>query len=165
MKHLLNIALLFWIAISSAQTKLELTPDGFQPLEMKTPNLPIDQLLQASKSWAPYYNKKGYDVSDVTANSLKIEARAENAFYSYNVGVKYDYDIVYTLKIVFEEDKQYKLSISVKEIYADKVLLKTTTTDFFNAEGKLKDDYRDAKPSLENTINRIVKSYANYIDQ
>ena len=135
------------------------------PLELKTPDRPLDQLFQASKSWAPYYNKKGYDVFDVTENSLKIEARVANAFYSYNVGVKYNHDIVYTLKIEFEQNKKYTLSISVKEIYAENVLLKTTIADFFTDEGKLKDDFRDAKPSLENTINNIVKSYTNFIVQ
>jgi hypothetical protein len=165
MKHFLTIALFFWVAISLAQPKLELTPQGFLPVEMKTPNQPLDQLMEASKAWAPYYNKIGYTVSEVTLNSLVIEARNENAFYYYNVGVKYNHDITYRLKIVFEEGKTYKLSISVKEIYAENVLLKTTTADFFNTEGKLKDDFRDAKPSLENTINKIIKSFTVFINQ
>jgi hypothetical protein len=163
MKHFLNLALFFWFALSSAQAKLELTPQGFMPLDIKTPDRPLDQLIQTSKSWAPYYNKNGADVTEVTLNSMTIEARIENAFYSYNVGVKYNYDIRYALKIVFNKDRTYTLKIAVKEIYAENVLLKTTTADFFTAEGKLKDDFRDAKPSLENTINRIVKSYVEFM--
>lgn len=165
MKNLLTTTLLFFITICSAQTKLELTPQGFQTQELKTPDRLLDQLIEASKNWAPTYNKKRYDVSEVTTNSLVIEARYENGYYSYNVGVKYNHDIVYRLKVVFNEDKTYSLSISVKEIYAENVLLKTTTADFFTEDGKLKDDFRDAKPSLENTINRIVKSYVGYINQ
>ncbi|WP_293896336.1 hypothetical protein [Flavobacterium sp.] len=163
MKHILTIALFFWIVIVLAQTKLEITPQGLQLLELKTPNKPIDQLVELSKSWAPYYNKKGYDISEVTANSLTIEARVENAFYSYNVGVKYNHDVRYSLKILFREDKKYTLTFSVKEIYAENVLMKTTLADFFTSEGKLKDDFRDAKPSLENTINKIVRSYTDFI--
>lgn len=165
MKYQLIFTVFFWISICSAQTKLELTPQGFLPLEIKTPNQTIDQLLQVSKSWAYYYNKNGAAVFDVTENSLTIEARVVNAFYYYNFGVKHNHDIVYKLKIVFEENKKYKLSISVKEIYAENVQLKTTTADFFTADGKLKDDFRDAEPSLENTVNRIVNSYIKFIAQ
>lgn len=165
MKYLLHIALFFYITITSAQTKLELTPQGFQSLEMKTPNLPQDQLIQVSKAWAPYYNKNGYDVSEVTENSLLIDARVENAYYYYNVGVKYNCDIKYSLKIVFSEDKKYTLTITVKELYGENALLKTTVADFFTPEGKLKDDFRDAKPSLEKTVNSIVRSFTNFISR
>lgn len=163
MKYFLRIALFLFIATSNAQTKLELTPQGFMPLDMKTPNKQLDELIDTSKSWAAYYNKKGYDISEVTTNSLTIEAKDENAYYYYNVGVKYNNDIRYTLKINFNPDKTYTLKIAVKEIYAENVLLKTTVADFFTEEGKLKDDFRDAKPSLENTINGIVKSFTAFI--
>jgi hypothetical protein len=163
MKYLLHVALFFWIATSSAQPRLELKPQGFEKLELKTPNKPLDRLMELSKSWASYYNKNAPDISEVTLNSLTIEARVENAFYSYNVGVKNNYDIRYSLKISFNEDQKYTLSIAVKEIYTENVLVKTTVADFFNAEEKLKDDFRDAKPSLENTVNKIVKSYVNFI--
>ena len=163
MKYFLNIALFFFVTLSSAQTNLELTPQGFATLELKTPNKPLDQLITTSKSWASVYNKKGADVSEVTGNSLKIDAKIDNAYYSYNVGVKYNYGIRYTLKIAFQDNKTYTLSISVKEIYAKNTAIKTTTSDFFTAEGKLKDDFKDAKPSLENTINKILKSYTNFI--
>ena len=165
MKHLLNLTLLFWITLTSAQTKMELTPQGFQSMEIKTPNKTFDKLMEASKSWAPYYNKKGADVFNVTEKSLTIEARIESAYYYYNVGVKYYCDIVYSLKIAFQDDKTYTLHFTVKEIYAENVLKKTTVTDFFSPEGKLKDDFTDAKPSLEKTASTIVNSFINFIER
>lgn len=164
MQHLFTLILLIATGLVES-TKLELTPQGFQPLEIKTPNKPLDQLIQASKAWAEYYNKNGYDVSDVTENSLTIEAKIDNAYHTYNVGVKYNYDIKYRLKIVFKENKKYSLSITVKEIYTKNVLTKITTADFFTTDGKVKNDFRDAKPSLENTINKIIKSYPSFIAQ
>lgn len=165
MKHFLKIILFICITICSAQTKLELTPQGFIPLELKLPNKPLQQLIETSKTWAAYYNKAGYDVSEVTENSLTIEARDENAYHYWNVGVKYNCDIVYSLKIAFAENKTYSLKISVKEIHAKNVLLKTTTADFFTPDGKVKDDFRDAKPSLETTISKIVNSYVKFMAQ
>lgn len=66
---------------------------------------------------------------------------------------------------MFEENQKYTLTFIVKEIYIDNVLLKTTVADFFTSEGKLKEDYKDVKPSLESTANRIIKSYINFIAQ
>jgi len=165
MKHFLKIALLFCVFISSAQPKLEMTPQGFKPVEMDTPNKSLHKLLQLSKTWAANYNKKGYDVFDVTENSLTIEALSENAYYYWNLGVKYSYDIKYTLKIVFEENQKYTLTFTVKEIHTNAVQAKTTIADFFTPEGNLKEDFKDVQPSLENTVNQIVKSYTNFIAQ
>lgn len=165
MKHFLKITLFFWIVVSTAQTKLELTPKGFTPLEIEMPNQPIHKLIEQSKEWASYYNEKGSDVFAVTENSLTIEARYENGYYSWNLAVKYNFDIKYSLKIVFGENQKYTLTFIVKEIYMDRVPLKTTATDFFTSEGKLKDDFKDAKPSLESTANKIIKSYINFIAQ
>jgi hypothetical protein len=165
MKHFFKIVLLFWIVVSSAQTKLELTPKGFPPLEIEMPSHPIHELIELSKLWAPYYNTKGSDVFDVTENSLTIEARYENAYYYWNLGVQYNFDIKYSLKVVFGENQKYTLTFIVKEIYIDKVVLKTTVADFFTSEGKLKEDYKDVKPSLEKTANRIINSYSAFIAQ
>ncbi|HEU4791028.1 MAG TPA: hypothetical protein VFS71_15180 [Flavobacterium sp.] len=163
MNHFIKITLFFWIIASSAQEKLEMTQKGFLPLEMNIPNQPIHKLIEQSKEWARYYNEKGSDVFDVTENSLTIEARYENAYYYWNLAVKYNFDIKYSLKIVFGENQKYTLTFTVKEIYIDKVPLKTTVADFFTSEGKLKEDFKDVEPSLEKTANRIVNSYITFI--
>ena len=166
MKYFLSFALFFFVTVISAQTNIELTPQGFMTVESKSPNKPLDQLIRDSKSWAPFYNKKGYDISEVTENSLTIDAKVENAYHMYNVGVKYNYDITYKLKIAFDTSTNtYSLKISVKDIFTENIAVKTTTADFFTADGKVKDDYRDAKPLLEKTINKIVKSYINFMGQ
>ena len=165
MKHFIKITLFFWVVLCSAQTKLELTPKGFAPLEIEIPNQPTIKLIEKSKDWASYYNEKGSDVFAVTKNSLTIEARYENAYYYWNLGVKYYFDIKYSLKVVFGENQKYTLTFTVEEIYTDRVLIKTTVADFFTPEGKLKEDFKDAKPSLENTVNKIIKSYIIFLAQ
>ncbi len=72
---------------------------------------------------------------------------------------------MYSLKIAFQDDKTYTLHFTVKEIYAENVLKKTSVTDFFSPEGKLKDDFTDAKPSLEKTASNIVNSFINFIER
>lgn len=163
MKHLLFSLLLLCICNCRAQSPLEMTPQGFVPMTMNTPDKPFEKLLENSKSWAAFFNKKGYDVYDVTDNSLSIEALKEYAYIDRNMGVTYDYNIIYTLKIVFNENKKYTLTFVVKEIYANEALTKTTVADFFTPDGKLKSDFEEVKSSLERTAERIVTSYASFI--
>ena len=165
MKHFLKITLFFWMTVSLAQPKLEMTPKGFLPLEIEMPKRSIEKLIELSKSWAPYYNENGADVFDVTENSLTIDARYENAYYYWNLGVKYNFEIKYSLKIVFGQNQKYTLTFIVKEIYTENVPLKTTISDFYTPDGKLKEDFEQVKPSLEKTANRILKSYTNFIAQ
>ena len=163
MKYFLNIILLFWITLGVAQEKLELAPKGFKSIVMEMPDQSISKLLQISKTWAPFYNKNSYDVFDVTDHSLIIESFIDNACYYWNLGEKYNYNIKYTLKVVFGDDKKYTMTFTVKEIYAEEKLLNKTVADFFTTEGNLKEDYIDVKPSLEKTANQIVRSYTDFI--
>lgn len=165
MKYFLLTFLFFSISICSAQSGFEMNPQGFATQEMNAPKRTLDKLMELSKSWAAYYNKTGYDISEVTQNSFVIEARIENAYRLYNVGVKYNYDIRYRLKIVFEDNQKYTFSFSVKEIYTENIMVKTTTADFFTADGKVKDDFKDAKTSLEKTADKILKSFDAFIAQ
>lgn len=165
MKRFLTILLLFTAIQSWSQNVMEMTPNGFLPLSFKTPAKPLEKLIELSKSWAPFYNKDGYDVSEVTENSITVTALKLTACYYYNLGVRYDYNIRYTLKIVFNKDKTYTLTFNPKEFYANEVLTKTTISDFFLPDGRFKDDFKDVKPSLEITAERIVKSYIGYISK
>lgn len=146
-----------------SQPKLKMTPNGFAPVELPTPNFINEKLIEKSKSWAAYYNKNGFDVFNVTENSLTISALNENAYFYRNIGVTYSYNIRYNMTIVFKDNNTYSLTFEVKEIYAKEVLVQTTIADFFTPDGKLKEDYKEVKPSLEKTVNRIVKSYSSYI--
>lgn len=163
MKHFLQIALFFCVAISSAQVKLELTPEGFTSIEVELPKKSFDKIIELSKSWALIYNKKGADVYDVTQNALSIGALNEYAYYYWNLGEKYNYNIKYIMTLKFKENDKYALTFKVNEILTDNVLTKTTTADFFTAEGNVKQEYEDSKTSLENTVNKIVNSYVEFI--
>lgn len=153
---------LFLAASAIAQPKLELTPQGFLPIEITRPNKTNEKLVELSQSWAAQYNKEGYDVYDATENSLSIDGVRENAFFYRNVGEAFYHKITYTLKITFGE-KTCTMAFSVKEIYARKILLETTIADYFTPDGKLKEDMDEVKPSLESTANKIIKSYVNFI--
>lgn len=157
--------LLFVLSLTTcwSQEVSEMTPNGFGPMHFPTPAKANEKLIEASKSWAATYNKDGYDVTEVTENSLTVSALKKYACHYWHLGVRYDFNIRYTLKITFENDNTTKIVFNTKEFYANNVLTKTTIPDFFAADGKLKDDFKDVKPTLEATVDRMVKSYVSFI--
>ena len=163
MKNAVTLIMLLFISVLWSQPKVEMTPRGFAPVEIPTPNITLEKLIQNSKAWAAFYNKNPYDVYNVTENSLAIDGLIENAYFYRNLGETYYYNIKYTLLIVFKDDNKYTLTFTIKEIFAKEVRVKTTIADFFTPDDKLKEDYKEVKPSLERSANKLIKSYADYI--
>lgn len=163
MKNIVPLLLFFYSVIGLAQPKMEMTPKGFPAVEITTPNKPNEKLIEAAKAWAATFNKNGYDVYDVTRNSLKIDGLRRNAYFYRHLGETFTYNIKYTLEVIFRSDRTYSLVFSMKEAYAKEALVKTTISDFYLPDGKLKEDFTDVKPSLESTADKIVKSFSDFI--
>ncbi len=165
MKNCYLAILLLLFASASAQIKLELTPQGFPSTTIPRPQVIDDRLIEAVKNWVATYNEKneyGYDVSDVSSSGMTIEAYKRNAFYYTNKGEVFQHRIRYRMRLEFA-NQTIKTQFSVIEIYAQKNLLKLKTSEFFLPDGRLKDDYRDAKPSLEKTANAILNNFADFM--
>ncbi|HEX9980677.1 MAG TPA: hypothetical protein VGB50_08960 [Flavobacterium sp.] len=165
MKKPLLLLLFLYAMTASAQIRPELTSTGFPAFEFPRPDRPNERLIELSRSWLPYYNRGEADMYDVTANSFKIDAVRDNAFFYRNRGEVYNHAIRYTLHVVFDE-KTCRITFIVKDIFANNNTLSgLTVADFFAPDGRLKEDYEEVKPSLEATAASIVRSYINYINQ
>ncbi|MDR6966197.1 hypothetical protein J2X31_000190 [Flavobacterium arsenatis] len=164
MKKLLPLLCCFYCCLAFSQEKIELTPNGFPTVVIAKPNIPLENLIEASRSWALFYNKNGADVYEVTSNSLKIDALRKGAFAYYSLGERFTFDVKYTLAVEFG-DANYTLKLTVKEIYTDDKLIKSTLPDYFTPEGKLKQGFEDIKPSIEITVNKLIASFASYIQR
>lgn len=162
MKKLLTIFYAFYCCSAFAQEPLELTASGFPTLTIAKPNIPLENLIEASKSWALSYNKNGADVYEVTLNSLKIDALRKSAFAYYSLGERYNFDVRYTLAVEFR-DANYTLKLIVKEIYTDDKPIKSTIADYFTPEGKIKEGFEEIKPSLEITVNKLISSFVTFM--
>lgn len=167
MKKLLVLFLSFSIFPVFSQIKMELTPQGFAPVDIARPDVPLQKLEDRIRAWVSTYNEKnefGYDIYAVTDNGLKIDAHKMNAFYYRNRGEAYQHRIKYTLRVDYLE-KTLRVRFSIAEVYAGKNLLELSVADLFNPDGKLKGDYLDAKPSLEKTAGNIVGSFAVFLSE
>ena len=163
----LCLLIIFLPFFSLAQEWTVLRPDGFAPVTIPKPDKPIEEIVESSKFWADSFNRnerESFDVYDVTQSGLKIDAFRENAFFNRDRGRIFNFRIRYTLTVTFK-DSVCTILFSVPEIYTERTLTKIQLSDFFAADGRLKDDYDEAKPSLEKTVNRIIRSYAAYISQ
>lgn len=164
MKKFLLTAFFFYNCFAFSQDKIELSPNGFPTVTIVKPNIPLENLIEASKSWALFYNKKGADAYDVTSNSLKIDALKPSAFHYYSLGDPYFFTVKYTLAVEFGE-QNYTLKFTIKEIYMKDKLIESTIADYFTPEGKLKEGFEEIKPSLESTVNKMINSFASFIER
>lgn len=164
MKKLLTICCVFYCLFGFSQEPVQLTPNGYPTVTIPKPAIPLENLIEASKSWALFYNKNGADVYEVTSNSLKIDALRKDAFFYYSLGERYTFDVRYTLAVEFG-DRNYTLKFTVKEIYTDDKLLKSTIGSYFTPDGKLKEGFEEIKPSLDSTVNRLLNSFATYMQR
>ena len=158
MKNFTFLFLILFNSVCFAQDKFELTPTGLNPVEISRPSKTNEQLIETARAWADSYNRREYDIYDVTENSISIDGMKDNAFYYRNVGETYSFRIKYGLKLTFGTNS-ITMTYFVKEIYQKKTLIKSTIADYFTSDGELKEDFEDVKPSLEQTANNLLKSY------
>lgn len=167
-RRLITIICFLYAGTAAAQPQAELLPGGFATFEIDIPATPNEKLVELSKNWAMEYNhrktldQQGYDITDVTETSLTITAYRRNAFYYTNRGEAFDHDIRYEMRLAFNENR-YTLQFVVIGIYLDNSRIEYLLLDYFTTKGELKEGYSEIKPSLEATVNSIIKSHYNFI--
>lgn len=164
MKLLLQLFLIFFTISNYAQIKVEVTQNGIEPNSYteKIPTMTDERFIELSQIWAPEFSRGNSNITEVTANSLTIDAFRDNAFLYRNKGETFLHNIKYQLKVTKNGDS-YTASFKILEIYARKVLLKSTITDYFLPNGNLKEGFEEVKPSLERSLNIILNSYDRYL--
>ncbi|OYQ34076.1 hypothetical protein CHU92_12125 [Flavobacterium cyanobacteriorum] len=164
MKPLVVIAAVFiGVAASAQPQRAELTRSGFAPVTVSIPATPNEKLAELTRNWAmETYQRGGYDITGVTGNLLTVSAREDGAFFYRNKGEGFDHDIRYNMELSFAENS-YTATFTISEIYANDVRIEYNIPDYFTSAGTLKEDYEEVEPSLENTVNRIIRSHYNFI--
>jgi hypothetical protein len=164
MKRLMAIvAFLSFIIVKAQPPQAELSRTGFPAVDVSIPATPNEKLVDLTKNWALETYKRGnFDVSEVTDNTVTISAVERRAFFYRNKGEGFDHDIRFDMKITFSGNR-YTVNFIIKQIFADGVRIEYNIPDYFTSDGKLKEDYEEVKPSLEATVNKIIRSHYNFI--
>jgi len=153
------------LTVTAQPPRLELTPGGFEPVTVQIPATSAEKLIELSKNWAAETNKRrrGYDITNVTANTVTISAYKRNAFYYRNRGESFDFRIRYEMALTFD-NTSYTLAFKVVDIYAkDDNVQKTGLSNYFTSDGKLKEGFEEVEPSLETSVNDLVNSHYNFL--
>lgn len=164
MKRFLQYLLIFSAFSTYAQIKVEVTPNGINPNQIQEtiPPMTDERFIELSQMWIAEFSRGESNITEITANSLTIDAMRDNAFLYRNKGETFLHNIKYQLKISKNGDT-YTSSIKILEIYARKVLLESTIADYFLPNGNLKEGFEEVKPSLERSLNIILNSYDRYL--
>ena len=143
---------------------MELTPKGFDPnpIRVSIPFMTNEKFIDGTRLWIQEFSRGEADISEVTENSLTIDAFRDNAFFYRSLGDTFYQKVKYHIKLS-KEGNEYVLSFQITEIYAKKTLLKSGITDYFTPDGKMKDGFQDVKSSIEKTVGIILDSYNRYI--
>ena len=164
MKRILQLLLIFSAFSTYAQIKVEVTQNGINPNQIQEtiPPMTDERFIELSQMWIAEFSSGESNITEVTTNSLTIDAMRDNAFLYRNKGETFLHNIKYQLKISKNGDT-YTSSIKILEIYARKVLLESTIADYFLPNGNLKEGFEEVKPSLERSLNIILNSYDRYL--
>lgn len=163
MKNIYTFLLLFTTILSFGQSKSELLPNGtFPPVEENIKSMTNEKFIDGTNLWIAEFSRGEYDITEVTQNSLTIDAFRDNAFIYTNRGETFPHKVKYQLKIAKNGNK-YSANFKITEIHTKKTILESTMADYFTSEGKLKEGFEDVKPSMDRTVNIILGSFYRYI--
>ena len=163
MKNLYLFIFLFTAILSQAQSKSELLPNGtFPPVQENIKPMTSEKFIDGTNLWIGEFARGEYDITEVTENSLTIDAFRDNAFIYTNRGESFPHKVKYQLKIS-KNGNTYSANFRVTEIHTKKVILESSMADYFTSEGKLKEGFEEVKPTMDRTVNIILGSFYRYI--
>ena len=158
------LTLLTSVSLAQVSPKFELTKDGVQPIIIQLDSLNANSIYKKALNWIQETYKNPSEVlkTNIENETIRIDGFKNNAWFYKSLGSKNEYDMEYSFRIDIK-DYKIKLTFDVGQFWADgkKVLYNYTT--FFKSNGEIKGSYKDAKPSLEITMNELSNSLVEYI--
>ena len=165
MKLILQLLLLFSAFANYAQINVRVTQNGVDPnpTQGKIPAMTDERFIELTQNWIQEFSRGEFEITELTPNSMTIDAFRDNAFIYRNKGETFHHKIKYRMKVQ-KTGNTYTAGFQIAEIYANKVLLKSLISDYFLSNGNPKEGFEEVKPSLENSINIILNSYDRYLN-
>lgn len=165
MSRILSLLAFFCtIAVVAQPPRMELLPTGFAPITVNLPATMPEKLIELTQRWAYEYNlrEEGFDATNITANTITITANKDNAFFYRERGEAFDHEIRYEMNFTFN-DGNYTLAFVITDIFSRDKRLEYNIPNYYTSAGRLKSGYEELEPSLETTVNNIVRSHYNFI--
>ena len=153
------------LAFGQEIPQLKLTREGVEPIIVKADSLTASEIYKNALKWVQesYKNPDKVLKANIENKKIRIEGFASDAWWYKSLGIKQSYNMEYTIKISFKDDR-YRFEHIIGKFYVDgghKVLYGYKS--FFKNSGEVRKVYKDAVPSLEQTMNDLSLSFYNYI--
>tara|TARA_B100000963_G_scaffold337489_1_gene333533 strand:- start:713 stop:1246 length:534 start_codon:yes stop_codon:yes gene_type:complete len=164
-KYLSVIFLILIISTNIISQDLKLGPNGVKEPVVFEFNLTKSEIYKKSLNWVQetYKNPKEVLRANIENEKIRINGYAINAWWNKSLGVKFTYNIDYTVQIEFKEGR-CRFTYTIDQMYtSDGQRLLYTCKAFFKPNGDIKKSYIPSVPSLEKTINDLAISYKNYV--
>ena len=164
MKFLASFTLLFITITSASQSsevpRLELTPNGIEPVIYEVPGASPEQLYERAYNWVLDSYKDPDEVIMVKRENeeIRISGFKRNAYAFNSLGIKYYYDLTYSLELEFKEGR-YRITFT-----PDKVFSEGQTAPFagqinwFKNNGQRRSFYRLSLETFDESINNLAYS-------
>ncbi len=153
--------LLFNISKSYSQDeiKLNFSKDGFTPLVIPVDSLKAEDIYKKSKEWIinSFINPNIVITVDEKPEKLRVNAVAKNAYSIKTLGMRSTFDVDYLMDIEIKDFK-VRTSINIISVYFSNGKGKFPVNEYYKADGELRNSYKDLKPTIEATFNKLIQS-------
>lgn len=168
MKKQLTILLLFLISgtiTSQDISALKLTNTGVNPIKITFDDLSEHQIYNKAIMWIQetYTHPKDALKENSKNEKIKLEGFEQKAWWYKSMGIKNYNHMQYTVEIYFKDN-----TIDFKYIIGEFFIFEGPKAQydyrmFFNENGSIRKQYKDAVTSLELTMNNLLVSFYNYV--
>jgi len=144
--------------------KFELTMNGVEPIVVQFDGMSAPILYQKTLVWVQktYKNPEKVLAANIPNQEVRINGFSESAFLYKTMGMTNYYDLDYTYTVQFKDEK-LRLEFTPGQAWSNGSPY-VSYEYFFKKTGELKNVYKDSKPSYEETMNNLVNSLCDYLN-
>jgi hypothetical protein len=153
------------IGFSQDTARFELTKDGVLPIVVKLDSLSAKFIYSKTLNWVQenYKNPKEVLKANIENETIRIDGFKKEACFFKSLGIKTIFDMDYSFQIDIKDNK-VRLTFTPGQFWSEnQKVFSVGYSYFFKNSGEIKGGYKDAKPSMEQSMNDLVSSLCNYI--
>ena len=141
----------------TAQTKFELLKDGVAPIVVNIDSVIAATIYKKTINWVQETYKTPKEVlkTNIENETIRVDAFKKNAWFYKSLGMKQEYDMEYSFQIDIKDNK-IRLAFTPGQFWGDNQIVLYSYPTFFKSSGEIKGAYKDAKPSMEQSMNDLV---------
>ncbi|MEQ9231847.1 MAG: hypothetical protein RIF46_14280 [Cyclobacteriaceae bacterium] len=141
-------------------TNIEVKAGTIEPVIQQVKGQTASQQFMKVKEWINYNNKNADEVIGSLVENEFIRFTGVSPNFSETAG--YNYDLEYTIKIDFKEDR-YRLTVEQLRSGVNGIFADFNLGDYYKANGEPRPLYSNFTTGIDKTLNDLNTSLFNFI--